>query len=165
MKIEPKQLVPDEALYREMRLNYRDYFTGGMGAESVRDLLDAMDLAAVAEELREWQANCGYDNAAIDGVLARFGLDARVSNHPYDLSGGQQQRVAIARALNMHPKIMLLDEPTNHLDLASTQAIEKALARFPGAMLVVSHDEAFLQALKLSHSLTWREDGWCFERL
>ena len=43
MKIEPKQLVPDEALYREMRLNYRDYFTGGMGAESVRDLLDAMD--------------------------------------------------------------------------------------------------------------------------
>ena len=46
MKIEPKQLVPDEALYREMRLNYRDYFTGGMGAESVRDLLEAMDLAA-----------------------------------------------------------------------------------------------------------------------
>ena len=57
MKIEPKQLVPDEALYREMRLNYRDYFTGGMGAESVRDLLDAMDLAAVAEELRETIAN------------------------------------------------------------------------------------------------------------
>ena len=52
MKIEPKQLVPDEALYREMRLNYRDYFTGGMGAESVRDLLDAMDLAATADELR-----------------------------------------------------------------------------------------------------------------
>ena len=57
MKIEPKQLVPDEALYREMRLNYRDYFTGGMGAEAVRDLLDAMDLAAVAEELRETIAN------------------------------------------------------------------------------------------------------------
>ncbi|OUO91701.1 DNA-directed RNA polymerase subunit beta' [Gordonibacter sp. An230] len=57
MKIEPKQLVPDEALYREMRLNYRDYFTGGMGAESVRDLLEAMDLEAVAEELREVIAN------------------------------------------------------------------------------------------------------------
>ena len=53
LKIEPKQLVPDEALYREMRLNYRDYFTGGMGAEAVRDLLEAMDLEAVAEELRE----------------------------------------------------------------------------------------------------------------
>ncbi|WP_165046037.1 MULTISPECIES: DNA-directed RNA polymerase subunit beta' [unclassified Adlercreutzia] len=53
MKIEPKQLIPDEGLYREMRTNYRDYFTGGMGAESVRDLLNAMDLEATAEELRE----------------------------------------------------------------------------------------------------------------
>ena len=57
MKIEPKQLVPDESLYREMRANYRDYFTGGMGAESVRDLLDAMDLEATAEELRDVIAN------------------------------------------------------------------------------------------------------------
>ena len=57
MKIEPKQLVPDESLYREMRTNYRDYFTGGMGAESVRDLLDAMDLEATAEELRDVIAN------------------------------------------------------------------------------------------------------------
>ena len=53
MKIEPKQLVPDEALYREMRLNYSDYFKGGMGAEAVRDLLDGMDLESVAEELAE----------------------------------------------------------------------------------------------------------------
>ena len=53
MKIEPKQLVPDEALYREMRMNYSDYFKGGMGAEAVRDLLDAIDLAKTADELRE----------------------------------------------------------------------------------------------------------------
>lgn len=63
-------------------------------------------------------------------------------------------------------QLLLLDEPTNHLDLASTQAIESALAAFPGAMLVVSHDEAFLQGLKLTHSLAWRETSWhfsCFE--
>ncbi len=53
MKIEPKQLIPDEALYREMRANYRDYFTGGMGAEAVRDLLESMDLEKVGEELNE----------------------------------------------------------------------------------------------------------------
>ena len=53
LKIEPKMLIADEALYREMRTNYRDYFRGGMGAESVRDLLDAVDLEATAEELRE----------------------------------------------------------------------------------------------------------------
>ena len=53
LKIVPKQLVPDEALYREMRMNYSDYFHGGMGAEAVRDLLDDMDLEAVAEELKD----------------------------------------------------------------------------------------------------------------
>ena len=53
LKIVPKQLVPDEALYREMRMNYSDYFHGGMGAEAVRDLLDDMNLEAVAEELKD----------------------------------------------------------------------------------------------------------------
>ncbi len=57
MKIEPKQLIPDESLYREMRMNYKNYFTGGMGAEAVRDLLDAMDLEETAEELRDVIAN------------------------------------------------------------------------------------------------------------
>ncbi|MBQ3328783.1 MAG: DNA-directed RNA polymerase subunit beta' [Eggerthellaceae bacterium] len=52
-KIEAKQLVSDEALYREMRLNYRDYFRGGMGAEAVRDLLEDIDLEATAAELSE----------------------------------------------------------------------------------------------------------------
>ena len=52
-KIEEKQLVPDEALYREMRLNYRDYFKGGMGAEAVRDLLEAIDLEKTAVELTD----------------------------------------------------------------------------------------------------------------
>ena len=72
LKIEPKQLIGDEALYREMRANYRDYFTGGMGAESVRDLLDAMDLAAVAEELREYMAKLGV--RTIDELVGRTDL-------------------------------------------------------------------------------------------
>ena len=53
MKIEAKQLISDEGLYREMYLNYKDYFNGGMGAEAIRDLLDAIDLAKTGEELRE----------------------------------------------------------------------------------------------------------------
>ena len=53
MKVEPKQLIPDEGLYREMRLNYSEYFKGGMGAEAVRDLLTSIDLEKVGEELRE----------------------------------------------------------------------------------------------------------------
>jgi ATPase subunit of ABC transporter with duplicated ATPase domains len=50
-------------------------------------------------------------------------------------------------------------------DLASVQAIEAALADFPGAMLVASHDEAFLQGLKLTHALEWHESGWHFSAL
>ncbi|MCL2827013.1 MAG: DNA-directed RNA polymerase subunit beta', partial [Eggerthellaceae bacterium] len=53
MKIDAKQLVSDEGLYREMHLNYSDYYKGGMGAEAIRDLLEAMDLEETGEELRE----------------------------------------------------------------------------------------------------------------
>ena len=53
MKITPKILVPDEMLYRAMRMNYSDYFKGGMGAASVRDLLDEIDLEETSAELRE----------------------------------------------------------------------------------------------------------------
>ena len=62
-------------------------------------------------------------------------------------------------------QLLLLDEPTNHLDLASVQAIEAALAGFPGALLVVSHDESFLQGLALTHELVWEETGWHCEGL
>ena len=53
MKVEAKQLIPDDALYREMRMSYSEYFRGGMGAEAVRDLLAAINLEETAEELRE----------------------------------------------------------------------------------------------------------------
>ena len=53
MKISSKQLISDESLYRELRLNYSQYFRGGMGAEAIRDLLTAMDLEETGTELRE----------------------------------------------------------------------------------------------------------------
>lgn len=83
------------------------------------------------------------------------------------LSGGERLKAVLASVLwRREPaQLLLLDEPTNHLDLASTEAIEAALADFPGAMLVVSHDEAFLRGLKLTHSLEWKESGWAFGEL
>ena len=86
MKIEPKQLIPDEALYREMRANYRDYFTGGMGAEAVRDLLDAMDLDATAEELREVIAT-GKGQKRAKAIKRLKVVDAfcKSSNKPSDM--------------------------------------------------------------------------------
>ncbi|MGE5985945.1 ATP-binding cassette domain-containing protein [Klebsiella michiganensis] len=108
------------------------------------------------------------EEGALRSQLAQLQLGADKVDLPLSvLSGGERLKAALACVLwrREATQLLLLDEPTNHLDLASTLAIEKALARFPGAMLVVSHDEAFLQALKLTHCLAWREDGWCFERL
>lgn len=78
------------------------------------------------------------------------------------LSGGERLKAALACVLwrAEATQLLLLDEPTNHLDLASVQAIEAALAGFPGALLVVSHDEAFLSGLTLTHELVWEKAGW-----
>lgn len=108
------------------------------------------------------------DEGLLRTRLAQLQLGADKVTLPLSaLSGGERLKAALACVLwRREPaQLLLLDEPTNHLDLASTQAIESALAAFPGAMLVVSHDEAFLQGLKLTHSLAWRETGWHFSLL
>lgn len=108
------------------------------------------------------------DEGLLRTRLAQLQLGADKVTLPLSaLSGGERLKAALACVLwRREPaQLLLLDEPTNHLDLASTQAIESALAAFPGTMLVVSHDEAFLQGLKLTHSLAWRETGWHFSLL
>ena len=63
------------------------------------------------------------------------------------LSGGQQARVALAKSLLSGASVLILDEPTNHLDVTSTQVMERALAHFPGAVIVVSHDRFFIDKI------------------
>jgi ATP-binding cassette subfamily F protein 3 len=72
--------------------------------------------------------------------LADVDLDRPVSG----LSGGQKTRLGLARLLLLHPDVLLLDEPTNHLDIAGLAWLEEYLTRYSGAVLVVSHDRAFL---------------------
>ncbi|MDZ4032082.1 ABC-F family ATP-binding cassette domain-containing protein [Kluyvera ascorbata] len=108
------------------------------------------------------------EEGALRTRLAQLQLGADKVNLPLAaLSGGERLKAALACVLwrREATQLLLLDEPTNHLDLASVQAIEAALADFPGAMLVVSHDEAFLQGLKLTHALEWHESGWHFTAL
>ncbi len=62
-------------------------------------------------------------------------------------SPGETRKLLLARGLLGDPWLIVMDEPTNHMDLPSVECLEKALAEYPGAVLLVSHDRAFLDAL------------------
>jgi ATP-binding cassette subfamily F protein uup len=90
-----------------------------------------------------------------DMVITPLGLDGTAIMNT--LSGGQLRRAALARSLVAEPDLLLLDEPTNHLDLGAIQWLEEYLARYPGALVCVSHDRAFLKAV--SRKVFWIDRG------
>jgi ABC transport system ATP-binding/permease protein len=81
----------------------------------------------------------------VEMVLDRLGLSADVIVN--SLSGGWKRRVLLARALVAQPDVLLLDEPTNHLDIDAIAWLEGLLADYPGTVVFVTHDRAFLQRL------------------
>jgi len=79
-------------------------------------------------------------------LLERFWFDAATQYSPVEqLSGGERRRLQMVLTLAENPNVLLLDEPTNDLDLDTLRALEDFLEDFPGAVVVVSHDRAFLE--------------------
>lgn len=107
-------------------------------------------------------SNTPLEEGVLRTRLAQLQLGAdKVALPLAALSGGERLKAALACVLwrREATQLLLLDEPTNHLDLASTQAIEAALSTFPGAIIVVSHDEAFLHKLAITHHIEWWAEG------
>ncbi len=81
----------------------------------------------------------------VDTVITDLNLPA--DKQMNELSGGWRRRVALAKALVQKPDLLLLDEPTNHLDIATIKWLEDRVYTYPGAVIFITHDRAFLQRL------------------
>ena len=89
-----------------------------------------------------------WTRGQIQGHLGRFGFSGdEVQRRAETLSGGERARVALAMIMLSGANLLIFDEPTNHLDVESIEALEDAVERYPGTVLLVSHDRALLRAL------------------
>ena len=127
--------------------------TGGVGT-ALLDQGDDLDGGrTIRQELvgdradHEW-ARDATARSVVGGLLSGLSLDARIA----PLSGGERRRVALARLLLDAPELLLLDEPTNHLDVEGVDWLARHLAARRGAMLVITHDRWFLDAVATA---TW----------
>ncbi|KIO07329.1 hypothetical protein M404DRAFT_14787 [Pisolithus tinctorius Marx 270] len=103
-------------------------------------------LAEVHARLSDMDAESGPSRAA--ALLAGLGFSEEDQSKPTkSFSGGWRMRLALARALFVKPALLLLDEPSNHIDLNALAWLEDYLQTWPGTLLVVSHDRAFLDAV------------------
>jgi ATPase subunit of ABC transporter with duplicated ATPase domains len=135
-----------------------DFLTGGLGelaevTTRLRELESALETGAdVLEEFgrvqERWTALEGWTGETrLTEIRQRLDID-HLPDGPAlrEVSGGEQARLLLARALLDAPGLLLLDEPTNHLDAEGAAWLGEWLRDFPGAVLAVSHDRAFLDA-------------------
>ena len=146
--------LPDSAL--DFVLSGDEAVHAAIRAEQVA--FASEDWEAVAEAHHRLEELNGYDASARAGRLLH-GLGFPADTHDKavsDFSGGWRVRLNVARALMTPSDLLLLDEPTNHLDLDAVLWLEQWLLRYPGTLLVISHDREFLDNVA-THTLHLHE--------
>jgi ATP-binding cassette subfamily F protein uup len=124
--------------------------------------LVAQEPEIVGETLLGYASASGAPAHEAEAALQAFGLDP--ARGTQGLSGGEARRAALARAFAERPDVILLDEPTNHLDIFAIETLEATLSASRAAVLVVSHDRAFLE--RVTERCFWLEDRriWRLDR-
>ena len=108
------------------------------------------------EEARERLAKlASAERGRVLSIVAQLNSEPERVLEGDAISPGEMRKLMLALGILDSPELIIMDEPTNHLDLGSTEALERVLAAFPGALLLVSHDAALLEA---TTDITWRID-------
>ncbi len=139
--------VPQEPVFEPGHSVFEAVSEGVAEARAVRQAyeehadgvdLDALQTRIEALDAWNWEQR-------VETTLHQLHLDG--AREIGELSGGMKKRVALAQALVAVPEVLLLDEPTNHLDLDSIAWLEELLRGFKGAVMLITHDRAFLDAV------------------
>jgi ATP-binding cassette subfamily F protein 3 len=108
----------------------------------------AQELGSTGTVLEAAQRATGLTPNKARALLGRFLFSGEEAEKPMEgLSGGERRRLSLAVLVASEANVLILDEPTNHLDLDAREALEDALAAFEGALILVSHDRALLDAI------------------
>jgi ATPase subunit of ABC transporter with duplicated ATPase domains len=120
--------------------------TSTLPAERMLILPQELDDGAARALLDETRALPALERGRVFSLVAALGVDPDRLLASAAPSPGEARKLALALGLGRHVWIAILDEPTNHLDLPSIERLEAALVAFPGALVLVSHDDAFARS-------------------
>jgi ATPase subunit of ABC transporter with duplicated ATPase domains len=105
-----------------------------------------------------WETFPGMTQFQVRSALAKCGLTTmHIESKIKVLSGGEQAKVRLCKLMNSPSNVLVLDEPTNHLDIEAKQELKRALIKFKGSILLISHDPEFYNDVA---STVWNAEEW-----